>query len=114
MSQLDEETVSTTTTAGQPDDQPGALGTLDQTVPAGYKILPTPPSDAERKEFDKVLKGLSQRSRLVRERVTDYDETLLEILVDMRRRVETLVQAGYPRAKLQTQIQAATEAVATG
>ena len=51
-------------------------------------------------DFDRVLYRLSQRSRTVREVVVDYDETLLEILVDMRRNIETWVPAGYPRDKL--------------
>ena len=89
-----------TTLAGQPAAQPGAPGTPDPQSPTGYEAPPTLPSDADLGDFDRVLHRLSQRSRTVHEMVVAYDETLLEILVDMPRNVETWVQAGYPRDKL--------------
>ena len=113
-----EETVPLTTQllellAGQSAVQLGAPGTPDAHPSAGYDEPRTPPSDADLETYDKVLRGLSQRLRMAREMAADHDETLLEILVDMRRKVETWVQAGYPRDKLQTLIQVTTEAVAS-
>ena len=95
QSQQKEETVSMPTLAGQPAAQPGAPGTPDSQSLTGYEAPPTPPSDADLGDFDRVLYRLSQRSRVVREMVVGYDEEMLEILVDMRRKVETRVQAGY-------------------
>ena len=56
------------------------------------------------------MKRGNVRCGIVRKVLGDLDELLMDKLVVMRRRVETWVRAGYPRAQLLEQIDAATQA----